>query len=153
MKKLLFGLFMFCFSFEAYAIKVEDMYKLCKPYHTSEYKIEDMNATICRAYIKGLIDAGGAVCDSISFYLCDENNKSCNYDGVGTLKKYLTHDHKLKHANNRYAKINDVIQSFIHYVEKYFKKWDSAKKYRFQNVSSIKTYFLHREFPYKKYPY
>ena len=153
MKKLLLGLFIFCFSSEAYAIKVEDMYKLCKPYHTSGYTVEDKDATICMGYMKGLIDAGAKVCGSISIHLCYEKDKLCSYDNRNSFEIYLTHLHKLKHANNRNANLNDVIQSFIHYVEKYYRKWDKEKKNKYKNVADIKEYFLHREFECKKYAY
>ena len=153
MKKLLFGLFMFCFSFEAYAIKVEDMYKLCKPYHTSGYTVEDKDATICMGYMKGLIDAGAEVCGSISIYLCHTKDKDCSYDHRSGLEKYLTHPFKDQHANNPNANLNDVIQSFIHYVEKYYKKWDKNRKDKYKKVTDLKPYFLHEEFPCKKEPY
>ena len=128
MKKLLLGIFIFCFSFEAYSIKVEDMYKLCKPYHTSGYSIEDKETTICMGYMKGLIDAGAKVCGSISIYLCHTKDKDCNYVSSSGMVKYLTQPFKDQHANNPNANLNDVIQSFIHYVEKYYKNWIKTEK-------------------------
>ena len=88
-------------SNESKAIPNENLFKACKSYTESGFKITTMQHVLCTSYIRGVIDTASILCHSAG--LIDEK------DGIFWLKAFGT-------ETNAYTELDMIIQSYVNHM-------------------------------------
>jgi hypothetical protein len=95
-------------SNESKAIPNEDLFKACKRYTESGFKITTIQHTLCMSYMRGVIDTASLLCHSAG--LIDEKDASFWLKAFGT-------------ETGGHTQLDAIIQSYVNHMAANPKDW------------------------------